>query len=124
MLIRYYIAGAILMIGKECELKRIAPIAEVLEILEERRKYGEFGYEQQLAYDYAKKFSKLESKQAEKLKEELKGLGISEKSAISIVNIFPAESAQLRQILASEKNTVEESIVNKTMETLESYRGK
>ncbi len=99
-------------------------IAHVLDILETRKKDGELGYEQQLSYDYAKKFAKLEPKVGAKLVQELESLGISQKGAISIVDTMPAEMIQLKQILANEKKTVEQEVADKAMAIVEKHRGK
>lgn len=112
------------MMGRSGEMNRVATIPEVLDILEERKKGGELGYEQQLAYEHVKKFSKLTKAKAEKLRKELEGLGLSEKLCVMIVDIMPTEMMQLKQIAANEKRGVDEAVLKKVMEVVESYRGK
>jgi DNA-directed RNA polymerase subunit F len=112
------------MIGKEAKLERLASIPEVLEVLEARKEGGELGYEQQLAYEYAKKFSKVEGKDARTMGKELEELGLSAKTAVAIVNVMPLEMMQLKQILANEKKEVGEDVAAKAMAVIEQRRGK
>ena len=103
---------------------RIATLPEALEILEKREKEGEFGYEQTLALDYAKKFSKVSSGSAAKMKEQLMELGITEKIAISIINVMPMDVTQMKQILANEKKEIEPEVADKAFAIVESNRSK
>lgn len=112
------------MIGKHEKARRLATIPEVSEILEERKKDGDLGYEQQLAYEYAKKFAKVDKEKAEKLKEGIEGLGVSERTAIMIVNTMPVDVMQLKQILSNEKKVVEGDLAEKIFGVVESHRGK
>ena len=68
------------MIGKEQSEPEPISVVEAFEILEERKKEGELGYEQQLAYEHAKKFAKLSKEKAEKLEKELIELGLGKGS--------------------------------------------
>ncbi len=112
------------MIGKEQKTQRLATISEALDVLEDRKKLGELGYEQQLAYEHAKKFSKLSVSNSNKLVNELKKLGISERVAVMITNVMPTELIQLKQILAMEKNALEDGTDTKTMGIVEEYANK
>ena len=107
------------MIGKEQKTQRLATISEALDVLEDRKKLGELGYEQQLAYEHAKKFSKLSVSNSNKLVNELKKLGISERVAVMITNVMPTELIQLKQILAmlKLKESEEKVAVNKIIST-------
>ncbi len=113
------------MIGKGKSNSRLATMPEVLETLEERKAAGgEQGYEQELSLEYAKKFSKLDVKEAKKMKDELTELGISEKTATKLIEIMPLELIQLRQALIIEKKPVEDETVTKIFEVINKYRGK
>lgn len=112
------------MIGKGKSDTKMATLPEVLEILEERKKDGELGYEQALTHEYAKKFSKLEAAQARKMLKELLELGLGEKSAIKVIEIMPADLVQLKQVLVIEKKSLEDETVTKVFEVVNSYRGK
>ena len=106
------------MIGKEEKSRKLISLPEALEVLEKRKKAGALGYEQELAYDHAKKFAKLDAEDAKKLRTEMEKQGISEKAAIMVVNVMPAEQMQLKQILAYDKATYDEEIISKTMEAI------
>lgn len=114
----------IFMAGKNEKTVKIAPLSEALEILEKREKEGEFGYEQTLALDYAKKFSKVGVSEANKMKKQLEELGISEKIAVSIVNVMPMDVVQVKQILANEKKALEPEIADKAFAIVEGNRSK
>ncbi|MDE1824791.1 MAG: DNA-directed RNA polymerase subunit F [Candidatus Micrarchaeota archaeon] len=112
------------MIGKEVTQSRPISLSETLEILEERKKAGELGYEQQIAYDHAKKFTVLSVEKANKLSEELEELGISKKTSTKISEILPVTEVQLRNVLLIEKNPIEDEVVKKAFEAVGKYRGK
>ena len=108
------------MIGKEVEESRPVTLLEALDILEERKKGEDFGYEQQVTYEYGevlKKSVKMSKDKAVKMKKELEGLGLGEKTAVKIVDIMPINEMQLKQVLLIEKKTLEEDIA-KTMSAL------
>ncbi len=112
------------MIGRGKTDTRIATLPEVLEILEERKKEGDTGYEQQLTDEYAKKFTKLSAADAKKIMKELAELGLGEKSASKVVEIMPADLIMLKQVLIIEKKPLEEDAVTKVLEVVKSYAGK
>ena len=112
------------MIGKGKSDTRIATLPEVLEILEQRKKEGETGYEQQLTDEYAKKFAKISDGDAKKMMKELTELGLGEKSAAKVIEIMPSDMIMLKQVLIIEKKSLEEETVSKVMETVNKHRGK
>ncbi|MDE1822997.1 MAG: hypothetical protein KGI00_00925 [Candidatus Micrarchaeota archaeon] len=112
------------MIGKKQASSRMVSIADVLDILEERKKDGELGYEQQIEYEHAKKFSKLSKKEAEKMKAELMENGMLEKTALKTVEIMPVDITQLKLILVMDRLTPDDEACKKLMGIVESYRGK
>ncbi len=112
------------MASNEEKIGRIVSLAEARDILEKREKEGDFGYEQTLALDYAKRFSTIDTKQSESLKKKLEELGISEKVAVSIANIMPLDIMQMKQILANEKKDVEPDIAEKAFSLVEAGRSK
>lgn len=112
------------MSARNDKTAKIVSLPEAFQILEDREKEGEFGYEQTLALDYAKKFSKIEASKVAKLKKELEEFGISEKIAISIVNVMPMDVTQMKQILANEKKALEPEIADKAFALVESSRSK
>lgn len=112
------------MIGKGTSEKRLVSIPEALEILEDRKKEGELGYEQELAYEYAKKLSKIDVKNSVKMRKDLEELGFTEKAAIKIVDIMPLDIMQLKQTLIIERKTFADDLLEKAMEIVEKHRGK
>jgi len=79
--------------------------AEAQEMLKERKKEIELGYEQKNALDYLKKYSKLTEKKAKKLMEELSKITkLRERQVISIVNLLPEDNDDLRLILEKDYN--------------------
>ncbi|MCL5008432.1 MAG: RNA polymerase Rpb4 family protein [Candidatus Marsarchaeota archaeon] len=103
---------------------KITSIPEALEILEARKKEGELGYEQQLSYDHAKKFAQLSPEKAGKMRAELEGIGLSAKASVSIIDTMPSDIMQLKQILANEKNTIDDATAAKVFAVVEKNRGK
>lgn len=112
------------MIGKKQTSSRMVSIADVLDILEDRQKDGELGYEQQIAFEHAKKFSKLSKKEAEKLREELMENGMTEKTALKAVEIMPMDVTQLKLILVMDRLTLDDEACKKLMGIVDSHRGK
>lgn len=112
------------MIGKGKSDARIATLPEVLEILEERKKEGETGYEQQLTDEYAKKFAKVGAGDAKKMMKELSDLGLGDKSASKVIEIMPSDMVMLKQVLIIEKKSLEEETVGRVFEVVNSHRGK
>lgn len=112
------------MIGKSHSERKPITSAEAMEVLEERKKDGELGYEQKLAYEHIKKFSEISVKDAKEMIKQLTQYGVSDSTAIKIVDIMPIEVVQLKHILAKEKKTFEEDEVGKMMEVVKGRRGK
>ncbi len=112
------------MIGKDNAESKPVTIAETLDILEGRKKGGELGYEQQLAYEHAKKFASMSGEKAKKLGEELSEMGLSSKTVVKLVDILPVTEPQLKGVLLIEKKPVEDETLKKILEVLKKYKGK
>ncbi len=110
------------MIGKSKLETRVATMPEVLEILEERRKAGEIGYEQEVMQDYSKKFSKISLSDAKKAMSEIAALGISEKTSAKMVELMPTEPMQIKHVLVLERKMFDDETVNKIAEIIKSYQ--
>lgn len=88
-------------------------LAGVSGILEAREKEGELGYEQKQAQDYAKKFSKHERKEAERLmKEIMKNKKITAEVAATLVNISPKYPEVVKTIAAKDKIELSEEEIS------------
>lgn len=112
------------MIGRGKTETRIATLPEVLGILDERKRGGAIGYEQELTDEYVKKFSGVSEPDAKKMMKELAELGLSEKTAAKVVEIMPQEALMLKQVLIIEKKPLGEEAVPKVLEVVNRYRGK
>lgn len=113
------------MIGKNHISGEPVSVAQAFDILEERKKAGELGYEQQISDDHAKKFKSLDSEKAKKMQAELAEIGeISKKAVIKIIDIMPANDVQLINTLLIEKKTFEEPTRKRILEIVAKYRGK
>ena len=110
------------MIGKEDVSGKPVSTSEALEILEERKKGGELGYEQQLAYDHAKKFATISVDKTKKMRDELSELEISDKTIMKIIDVMPVNEVQLKNTLLIEKRSIEEERVKKIFEVVNKYR--
>ena len=112
------------MLGKSQSGKSPVPNSEALEVLEKRKEQGELGYEQKLAYDHIKKYSKLSAEEQRKMVKELEQCGVGAATAIMISDAMPIDPTQLKHILVREKKTFEEDEIAKMMEVVQSHRAK
>ena len=97
------------------------PISKVKEILEEVK---DKNYEQKLAYEHAKKFSKLDAKKAQKLVEELSKLEmrkLKDDQIVKIVDIMPKDMEDLKVILEKSKIQFKEEELQKILEIVKKY---
>lgn len=80
---------------------------EAREILKERKKEIELGYEQKNSLDYLKKYNLLTQNKLQKIIEELKKIPkLREKQIITIVNILPQDLDDLRLIMEKDYTTL------------------
>ncbi len=112
------------MIGKSDESSKAVPVATALYLLENRKKLGELGYEQQVAEEHAKKVAYLSKDKAEKMVAEITALGVPEKVAVKVVDIMPINEVQLRQDLVIAKKPIEDETIKSIMSILGANRGK
>ncbi|MBI5227632.1 hypothetical protein HY988_03530 [Candidatus Micrarchaeota archaeon] len=88
------------------KIKESKPVSGVVakEILEERKKENELGYEQGQALENLEKFTKLTAtKAADMVKKLVKEGKVSPESAIKIVDVGPTNPAVLKAILSKDK---------------------
>jgi DNA-directed RNA polymerase subunit F len=97
----------------EVKETKTASTVEVLEILGKGK--AEHTYEQQLAYDHAKK-SALSDAKVKKMRKALDDLEIlSDSSKITIIDVMPKNQMTLRQILAHERKSFSDEEINKIL---------
>jgi len=87
------------------------PMADVLDVLAERKKAGEeLGYEQANALEHSENFACCDKKKAETVLKKVKAASpkIDEETAVKIVDIMPKSEETLKAILL--KNKIEISM--------------
>lgn len=103
----------------EIKSSKSVSISEVREILSERSKDGELGYEQNQALEHAERFTKLEPDRIRELVEKLtSNEKIGEELAIKIIDIAPNETSTLKAILAKNRVELSEEEVAKIIKDL------
>ena len=106
---------------KVMEIKPIA-MAEAKDILVKREKAKELGYEQKLALEHLKKFTKLKPDEAKKFLGELAAIvRMSAETSVQIANLLPKSPDELRLIFAREKFSLKEDEINKILELVKKY---
>ncbi len=99
------------MIGKDSKSNGTISLNNVSEILETRRKEREPIYEQEIALEHSKKFV-ISKAQYDKMEKKLNAVnGIKHSLIPKIIDIRPTTEMLLKQILASEKVTLEDSAI-------------
>ena|SRR3989338_86330 len=116
------------MIGKHISSVKNLSLLEVKDTIKERlavkEKGEEVSYEQNLANEYSKKFSKLSNAKQEKLLKELSEIeGISEDLALKIVDILPEDLAELR-LLVPKSPEFDDAKLGKVLDLLSKYLNK
>lgn len=97
-------------------------MAEAKDIALKREKEGELGYEQKLAVEHLKKFTKMKPAEAKKFVKALSSaVRMSPETLISIVNIKPQTPDEVRLIFAREKFSLKEEEVGKILETVKKF---
>ena len=109
------------MIGKKINSVKQVPIYEVREVLKERSADSDLNYEQNLAYEYSKKYSKLAPAKGEKMLEELKEIeGMTDSFAISVMDIMPAD-LDIAKLLLPKGSAFTEDQLKKIISMSEKY---
>jgi len=89
------------------------------EILKDRKKEIEFGYEQKNSYDYLKKYDTLTPKKTKGLVEKLKEVKkLRERQIIAIVNVMPTDKDDLRLLLEKDYNLLTDEEKNVILENV------
>jgi len=99
------------------------PKAKKVMISREKDKDKELTYEQKLALEHLKKFTKLKSAEAKKFLEELSGvLRMSEETKIQILNLLPKTPDELRMIFTRENFSLKDGEIKKILEIVKKYK--
>ncbi|BAW32018.1 MAG TPA: RNA polymerase Rpb4 family protein [Methanothermobacter sp.] len=111
------------MIGKKVLETEPVTMAEVKVILEKFAEEHEFTYEQNLALEHVKKFSKIDHENALKLIEELTELpNIKKKHAVRLADFMPEDIADIRLIFAKERIPIKNEDFKNILKIIEKYR--
>jgi DNA-directed RNA polymerase subunit F len=102
------------MIGKDPKGPNHVPLYEVIEIIKERKKHGELGYEQTVALEHAEKFHTDKAK-FDKAKKKLEELDLSSDTAIKILDIMPKNAFVVKQLVAKESENFGDEQINKIL---------
>ncbi len=107
---------------EEVMREKLITNAEAKEILKERKKEIELGYEQKNALEYLRKYDKLTIKKAEELVKELSEVKkLRERQVIQIVNILPKDRDDLRLILEKDYNLLTDEEKNFILEKVKKF---
>jgi DNA-directed RNA polymerase subunit F len=95
---------------------------EAKNILAERKKEIELGYEQKNALDYLKKYDRLTEKKFKELVEKLTEIKkLRERQIILISNLLPQDSEDLRLILEKDYSLLTDEEKNLIFETIKKF---
>jgi DNA-directed RNA polymerase subunit F len=102
--------------------KKVVPMAIAKEIMLKREKKGELTYEQKIALEHLRKFTKLSKEKAENLMKEISSfVRLSDEILVQIVDIMPKTRDELRLITAMEKFSLREDEMDKILEIVKKY---
>jgi len=97
-------------------------MSEAKELMLKKEKQGELNYEQKLAFEHLKNFTKINQKDAEKLATDIEGiLKMSPETLVQILNIMPKNPNELRMIFAREKFSLKEEEITKILDLIGKY---
>lgn len=106
---------------KVIEAKPVAR-TEAKEIMLSRENEKELGYEQKLAVEHLKKFTKLKHEGAKKLAEEISSiLRINPETLAQIIDVLPKTPDEVRMIFARERFSLKEDEIVKIIEAVKKY---
>ncbi|MDD2655719.1 MAG: hypothetical protein PHQ80_03570 [Candidatus ainarchaeum sp.] len=100
---------------------RPVPMADVLEVLQERKDAGEeLGYEQANALEHAANFAKTDRKKAEAILKKVKAASpkIDEETAVKIIDIMPGNEAALKAVLLKNKIEISDEEIKDVLKAL------
>lgn len=106
---------------EEVKRKQAVSISEVKEILE-KEDPETMDQIQRWTYDYVTKFTKIDAKEAQKLKHALvKECNITEEEAVEIVNIRPSTLAELRSFTFGWKKLILAETLEKMLKLIKEH---
>ena len=113
------------MLGRKVEGTKPVSLPHVRAILEQRAGEPDFGYEQQMSLDYARKFAKLTPADADKLAADLAEFeALKPETITKLVDILPAHLSTLQAILAKDRITLSPDKLAKALDKIAHFRTK
>lgn len=103
--------------------ERTVPLADVKELLEKAEaSRGELTYEQKLALEHARRFARFSSANAKKLIDELmQNPKVDLLNAIRVADVAPAHADDLRAVFSKARVTLDDSEIQKILESVQKY---
>lgn len=100
-------------------------LAEVKDLLgKAEAERGELTYEQKLALEHARRFAKVKPEDVPKIRDELKAIPkIDDAIAVRIIDLVPRHADDVKALMAKSRANLDESEVQKVLETVEKYVG-
>jgi len=109
------------MIGEKIIEQKPINLAQVKQLLSDRKKEKDLTYEQDITFKYAKKFSKLSFAQAKKLETDLtKEEGLSKETIVKIVDVLPTKKEKL-QLLIPKDTVLNDASLQKVLDLCKKY---
>ena len=104
---------------EEILAEKLITNTEAKEILKERGKEVELGYEQKNSLDYLKKYDKLTMKKVENILEELKKITkLRERQIVGIINMMPEDNDDLRLVMEKDYSSLTDDEKKLILETV------
>ena len=95
---------------------------EAKDVMVKKEKQKELNYEQKVALEHLKKFTKLKSAEAKKMIDELSNLlRMSPETVMQIVNIMPKDPDEVRLVFAREKFSLKDEEIKKIIEVVKKH---
>jgi DNA-directed RNA polymerase subunit F len=95
-------------------------LGDIKQILSEKKKEKELNYEQKMAYEHAKIFTKITPAKKKKMKEELLELELPTDIIIKIIDVLP-NKYQI-DLIAEKNKCINDDNKNKIIEIVEKYK--
>ncbi|MEM0127596.1 MAG: hypothetical protein QXO03_00720 [Thermoplasmatales archaeon] len=98
------------------------PLAKAKDLLSEASSTRKLNPVQESALRHLKKFSKIDAKTADEMRDELISLGLEQAVAVKIVDIMPATADELRAIVYPQIQNLDAALVEKILGILQKNR--
>ena len=102
------------------KMTSLADVKELLEKAETDR--GELSYEQKLALEHARRFARMSAAEAKKLIEEvMQNPKVDYSNAVRIADMCPSHPDDVRALFAKTRANLDESEIQKVLESVQKY---